>query len=167
MKRILPITVLVLAASCGGTGAGDVTTTTISVDARTIPSSIPADILNLAVTQSTIHTTICVRGYTKTIRPSVSFTDSLKSRQIASYGYADKSPSHYEEDHMIALEIGGAPSSNTNLWPEPHTISGNDDHLENNLHAKVCNGSLTLADAQAQLFSIKVSHGYDRKKSSV
>ena len=34
--------------------------------------------LNPAVTQATIGSTICVPGYTKTIRPPVSYTDALR-----------------------------------------------------------------------------------------
>src|SRR5256885_10549484 len=34
------------------------------------------------VTQDTIRTTICVTGYTKTVRPSSSYTDALKVQQI-------------------------------------------------------------------------------------
>src|SRR5262245_2760692 len=98
-----------------------------------------------AVTQSTIGSTICVSGWTKTIRPSTSYTNPLKVQQIAEYGYSDTSTSDYEEDHLIPLELGGNPTSAKNLWPEPHAayggyMSSNKDTIENKLKKMVCAG---------------------------
>jgi len=109
--------------------------------------------VNPAVTQQTIRSTICRTGYTSTVRPSSSYTTGLKIEQLAS-GYAfhgDQSTRDYEEDHLIALEIGGSPSSPRNLWPEPEI--GNDsakakDLVENELHDLVCAGALPLRSAQ-------------------
>jgi hypothetical protein len=103
------------------------------------------------VTQDNISTTICVRGYTKTVRPPESYTHDLKIRQIVQYGYADTNLADYEEDHLIPLELGGHPTDPKNLWPQPR--SGNHpaavkDEVENSLHAKVCAGAMTLAAAQ-------------------
>lgn len=64
--------------------------------------------------------TICVHGWTKTVRPSDRYTDRLKERQILQYGYVDRNPRHYEEYHLIPLDLGGSPKSPRNLWPEPH-----------------------------------------------
>jgi len=108
---------------------------------------------NPAVTQATIHSTICVSGWTSTIRPPSSYTTALKERQLAS-GYAfhgDMKTADYEEDHLISLEIGGSPASELNLWPEPYnTVDGarTKDTVENKLHALVCAGTITLATAQ-------------------
>ncbi len=62
---------------------------------------------NPNVTASTIHSTICVSGYSSSIRPPTSYTSPLKIRQIGEYGYSDTSTADYEEDHLIALEDGG------------------------------------------------------------
>jgi len=104
------------------------------------------------VTQDNLQTTICVSGYTKTIRPSTTYTNALKKRQISEYGYTDTNLADYEEDHLIPLELGGHPTDPKNLWPEPR--SGPDaavkkDGVENALHNKVCAGLLPLAAAQA------------------
>jgi hypothetical protein len=124
--------------------------------------------LNPAVTQSSINSTICVSGWTATIRPSSSYTTGLKIQQIATYGYADTSTSAYEEDHLISLELGGAPTDPRNLWPEPYTISLADgrstgahtkDGFETTLKNKVCSGTLTLAEAQAEI-GIHWVHAY-------
>jgi len=77
------------------------------------PSLTPGAI-NPEVTQANIQQTVCVKGYTKTIRPPAHFTNKLKKRQMREYGYADRNPKHYEEDHLIALSIGGAPDDPRN-----------------------------------------------------
>ena len=114
------------------------------------PNCTPG-VLNPAVTQSTIDTTICVSGWTKTIRPPVSYTDKLKEQQIVAYGYSNTKPADYEEDHLVSLELGGDPTDPRNLWPEPRTGSPNavnKDKVENYLKAQVCKGNMSLADAQ-------------------
>ena len=114
---------------------------------------MPADLLNPDVTQATITTTICVRGWTATIRPPVSYTEPIKKSQVSRL--SDKKLSDYEEDHFIALEIGGAPRAVANLWPEPRAGAGgagDKDSEENSLHRAVCDGQMTLAAAQAQMY---------------
>src|SRR4051812_3540833 len=109
--------------------------------------------VNPAVTQQTIRSTICRTGYTSTVRPSSSYTTRLKVDQLGS-GYAfrgDHATRDYEEDHLIALEIGGAPSNPRNLWPEPELGSEGakvKDLVENQLHDLVCAGTVPLRVAQ-------------------
>jgi hypothetical protein len=106
---------------------------------------------NPDVTQDNIGSTICVKGWTKTIRPPANYTNKLKKQQIARYGYADTNPKHYEEDHLVSLEIGGDPRDERNLWPQPWTSqwnAGTKDKLENALHRMVCAGEISLAEAQ-------------------
>ncbi|OBS09684.1 hypothetical protein Thpro_022012 [Acidihalobacter prosperus] len=114
--------------------------------------------LNPAVTQANIHETICVRGYTRSIRPPERYTESLKRRQIREYDYPQDMNRlwFFEEDHLISLELGGSPSSPRNLWPEPHRVAGGwgsyaKDRLENKLNHLVCSGRLPLADAQRMI----------------
>jgi hypothetical protein len=123
------------------------------------PSLTPGA-LNPVVTQATIGSTICVSGWTATVRPSESFTNDLKVEQIGQYGYSDTRTSSYEEDHLISLELGGAPADPRNLWPEPYTISLADgrptgahtkDAFETKLKSEVCAGSITLALAQTEI----------------
>ena len=106
------------------------------------------------VTQDNIHSTICVSGYTTTVRPSSSYTDALKRQQIRAYGYSDILPADYEEDHLIPLELGGHPTDPRNLWPEPrsgaHTATTKDG-VENSLHSRVCAGLITLTAAQSAI----------------
>src|SRR5450759_4778216 len=125
------------------------------------PRAVPGGVLpdaactpgtaNPDVTQATIGSTICRAGYTATIRPPASYTDALKRQQIVAYGYPDTDPRGYEEDHLIALELGGAPSDQRNLWPEPAHSPNPKDKVENVLRQRVCAGSLTLAEAQQRI----------------
>lgn len=117
------------------------------------PSMTPG-VTNSDVTQANIGQTICVRGYTKTIRPPAYYTNRLKKEQISRYGYADRNPRHYEEDHLIPLEIGGNPMDPRNLWPEPRNSeysAGEKDKLENRLHELVCAHQLPLTQAQQEI----------------
>ncbi|MEV0642061.1 hypothetical protein AB0I77_45505 [Streptomyces sp. NPDC050619] len=111
---------------------------------------------NPDVTQGTIDSTICVSGWTATVRPSTSYTNALKVQQIAEYGYSDTSTADYEEDHMVPLELGGAPKAAENLWPEPRygdeTASGKDT-VENKLKKAVCAGTVTLDDARSAILT--------------
>jgi hypothetical protein len=109
--------------------------------------------VNPSVTQANIGRTICVSGWTATVRPSSSVTTGLKVKQLASgYTYkGDTTTGDYEEDHLISLEIGGAPDAEANLWPEPYNTSEGarvKDVIENKLHGLVCGGTISLATAR-------------------
>ena len=71
-------------------------------------------VLNPDVTQANIDSTICVTGWTKTIRPPTSYTNALKQKQMREYGVG-RSASDYQEDHLISLELGGHPTDPRNL----------------------------------------------------
>ncbi len=105
---------------------------------------------NPAVTQDTIQSTICISGYTSSIRPPESVTYPEKLGAMAAYGQTG-STSGYEYDHLVSLEVGGAANSAADLWPEP--LAGPygakvKDRLENKLHDLVCSGALSLVSAQ-------------------
>ncbi|MGC0417227.1 hypothetical protein [Embleya sp. AB8] len=109
--------------------------------------------LNSDVTQDTIQDTICVPGYSSSIRPPTSYTNALKVKQIAEYGYDDTDTADYEEDHLINLSLGGNPRSPLNLWPEPRYAVGgktaaDKDTVEFKLYRAVCDGTIQLAPAQ-------------------
>lgn len=108
-------------------------------------------VLNPNVTQSNLQQTVCVSGYTSTIRPSVRYTNKLKFKQLADGKYIDKDPTHYEEDHFIPLAIGGHPTAEGNLWAEPRFGQYNatdKDVVEYGVYRDLCKGKLTLAQAQ-------------------
>ncbi len=115
-------------------------------------------VLNPAVTPATIAQTICRAGWTRTVRPPVSYTNDLKRRQLRAYGLRGP-PSAYQEDHLISLELGGNPTDPRNLWPEPYPRASAVDRIENELNHRVCSGSLTLAQAQRQESALKHADG--------
>lgn len=115
-------------------------------------------VTNPDVTQANIHSTICVRGWTKTVRPPQSYTSALKAQQLAEYQLPGP-PSAYQEDHLISLELGGDPTDPRNLWPEPYPRAAQVDRIENELKGKVCSGELSLAQAQREEAALKHEHG--------
>jgi Protein of unknown function (DUF3761) len=148
---ITPVKVPVTASPVAVNKTGGIT---INAAGAVLPNSArtPGSI-NTAVTQASIGRTICVSGWTSTVRPSSSVTTSLKVAQLASgYTYkGDTATADYEEDHLISLELGGAPSAEANLWPEPYNSPEGarvKDVVENKLHTLVCGGAITLATAQ-------------------
>ncbi|MCW2503541.1 MAG: hypothetical protein JWO79_1825 [Actinomycetia bacterium] len=124
-------------------------------DAACTPGAFNSD-----VAQGTIGSTICVSGWTATVRPSSSYTTRLKNEQKIAYGEADIPNTGLEEDHLVPLELGGAPADPANLWPEPRAgwipsgeTAGDKDTEENRLKRQVCAGSLTLAEARTQILT--------------
>lgn len=112
--------------------------------------AVPDYLLNPAVTQNTIGTTICVAGWTSTIRPSSSYTTNLKKQQLI--GQTNQNPADYEEDHWIPLELGGAPKEPRNLWPELWAHAHRKDEQENSNHKAVCAGTMPLAIARLDMY---------------
>ena len=106
---------------------------------------------NPAVTQATIGTTICVRGWTATVRPPVSYTNALKASGLVAYGYDDTNLADYKEDHVIPLEGGGNPTDPSNLFPQPVAAASMKDQDENAMRTAICTGTKTLAQAQADI----------------
>ena len=116
------------------------------------PACTPGAV-NPQVTQADIGTTICSSGWTATVRPPESVTSPEKEASAAAYGYTGPF-STAEYDHLVPLELGGAPNAPANLWVEPNdrpgatsTYNGKDD-LEDRLRELVCSGSLDLVTAQ-------------------
>ena len=115
-------------------------------------------VLNPAVTQANIASTVCRHGWTRTVRPPVSYTNALKATGLRQYRLRGP-PSAFQEDHLISLELGGDPVDPRNLWPEPYPRASAVDQIENDLNHRVCTGSLSLADAQRRESALKHSDG--------
>jgi hypothetical protein len=116
--------------------------------------------INPDATPDDLSATVCKSGWATSVRPPSAYTAALKLVQIVEYGYADRNPSHYQEDHLVPLELGGAPRDKRNLWPEPNVAmlpdgtavgSAQKDALEDALHARVCDAGLALGDAQRMI----------------
>lgn len=126
------------------------TTTTMSLDRFDYPPASSPGATNTAVTQANIHQTICKSGWTATVRPKAAITNVLKRQQMAAEGMIAPL-STVEEDHVVAIEVGGDPQSPRNLFPQPkagpHGAIAK-DHIENEIHRKVCTGAITLIEGQ-------------------
>jgi hypothetical protein len=104
------------------------------------PSRTPGA-TNPDVTQDNIESNICKANWTATVRPNSAHTTALKKQQLADWGYTDRKPAHYEEDHLISLQLGGAPDDDANLWPEHYSGKWGakiKDTLEGELKRRIC-----------------------------
>lgn len=114
-------------------------------DPRCTPGATDPD-----VTQADISSTICVPGWSARQRPPESVTEPIKRAQMRAYGL-DEPLGDVELDHLVPLELGGAPDQVANLWPEPRAGpegASRKDVLEGALHDLVCDQGLPLAQAQ-------------------
>ncbi len=164
---VIAVTSLALAlSSCAGESATTPAAPSTAAPPQSIAGSPVIDVchaedgvycvLNPAVSQATIGQTICRSGWTATVRPSVAYTDALKSRQLSQQaGLHPNDPgwtfAGTEEDHRMPLELGGAPRDPMNLSPEVGRSPNPKDRDESTLREQVCAGRLTLMAAQQQL----------------
>jgi hypothetical protein len=96
---------------------------------------------------------ICSYGYSRSVRPSEGYTETLKFQQMRAY-HLSGSASQYEEDHLVPLSIGGAPRDPANLWPEPRIGPNNaseKDQLETWVARMACAGRIPLRVLQGEM----------------
>lgn len=121
------------------------------VAAHVLPDDLVAPgVFNPYVTPQTQAATICVHGWTATVRPPTSFTDKLRAAQTPP-GFM---PGDGEEDHRLSIEDGGAPADPKNLWWMTYADRYGarvKDVLETKLARRVCAGTLPLSEARAAL----------------
>jgi len=101
------------------------------------------------VSQATIRTTICVPGWSASVRPPVSVTEPIKRERMRAYG-VNAPLSTVELDHALPVSLGGL-TTVQNLWPQ--SWDGPEgahvkDRLELRVRYLVCQGKLPLAQAQ-------------------
>ncbi|HSX00337.1 MAG TPA: HNH endonuclease signature motif containing protein [Patescibacteria group bacterium] len=103
-----------------------------------------------AVIASAAKAQICKPGYSSSVR---NVPESEKRQVYAEYGIATHTTGQYEVDHLISLELGGS-NDISNLWPEladPTPGFHQKDKVENYLHKQVCDGKLSLKQAQQEI----------------
>jgi hypothetical protein len=76
---------------------------------------------NPDVTQSNISSTICVSGWTATVRPSTSYTNPLKAQGIIDYGYSDTNMSDYERTTSCRWSSAARPATPATCGPSRTT----------------------------------------------
>jgi len=90
---------------------------------------------------------ICLSGYSGSVR---NVPNRVKQQAFDLY-HLDRTKDKYEIDHLISLELGGS-NDIKNLWPQSYTTKPWNAHvkdkLENRLHREICDGILTVQEAQ-------------------
>ena len=112
--------------------------------------------LNPDVRPDTIDQTICVPGYSSSVRPSTTYTNGVKTKLLRKSGTDAANASEYELDHVIPLAVGGHPRNPKNLTLQPW--DGEDgakkkDRLERRLQQLVCSKLVGLREAQAAIWT--------------
>lgn len=119
-------------------------------------SKLTPGALDSHITQDNIQQTICLSGYTKTVR---NVPISVKKEVVREYGLPESDLSKVEIDHYISLEIGGS-NSIENLWPQFYSAAPGQkgylgarqkDVVETELKRQVCSGQMRLEDAQVAI----------------
>lgn len=104
---------------------------------------------------------ICRPGYARSVRHVDGKTKATVYRE---YGIGHHQAGAYEIDHLISLELGGS-NDIWNLWPESFDTqpwnAHTKDKLENRLRRLVCDGTLSLGEAQAAIANHFVSRMTD------
>jgi len=122
----------------------------VAVWAIVLASVARAQTVNLNVHQNNIDQTICVPGWTATVRPPTSYTNKLKRTLVAEI--PDAAMEDYELDHVVPLAVGGHPIDPRNLhlqlWDGPDGAHAK-DVVEVRMKKMVCDHKITLAKAQA------------------
>lgn len=131
--------------------------------ARDLPNAAQTPgAINPAVTPESMRTTICVPGWTKTIRPPTAYTNNIKKRLMAAARIPWSRRSAYELDHAYPLTLGGAPRDPRNLWLQKWTGRRGahaKDRLEQELNRRTCRGALRLDQARGLIMPDWIS-GY-------
>jgi hypothetical protein len=117
----------------------------------------PTAVLNQDVSQATLSETICTPGYTRSVRPSSSYTNGIKKRLMRVDGLDfDTDKSQFELDHVVPLALGGHPRNINNLvlqkW-EGSNGAKRKDRLEVKLQCLVCARRVTLAEVQDAIWT--------------
>ena len=106
---------------------------------------------NKALTPGSILTqdaqTVCRPGYTANVRAVPAETKALVYQR---YGIPPAEARNYVIDHFIPLELGGS-NDLANLWPQAWPWDRQKDAVESYLYYEVCQGRLSLPDAQAAI----------------
>lgn len=90
---------------------------------------------------------VCLSGYTGSVR---NVPQKLKTAVFVMY-FINPMNDRFEVDHLISLELGGS-NDIKNLWPQSYTSKPWNAHvkdkLENRLHREICDGIITVEEAQ-------------------
>jgi hypothetical protein len=122
----------------------------ISVAADTPQAGLPNSFLTPGNTNKVTKEQVCAADFTSTVKP---IKDSMKEEAFGRYGLRVERAEGDVLDYLVPPELGGS-NDIENLWPEPvrgEWSAARKDALEQKLHSMVCDGTLTLKQAQTAL----------------
>jgi hypothetical protein len=122
----------------------------VTVSADNGQAGLPSSFLTPGDSRKVTKEQICTPGYLASIKPTKT---SMKEEAFSRYGLRDGQSKTDVLDHLIPVELGGTDSVE-NLWPEPARGDWNatqKDALEQKLVTMVCDGTLTVKQAQAAI----------------
>ena len=108
--------------------------------------------INPDVMPFTIQNTICIKGWTASVRPPVSYTNHIKKQRLHELGLPLELIGNFQLDHKLPLSLGGSPDDIRNLVLQDHDEAGEKDAVERCLPAAVCSGTVNLHDAQIAIW---------------
>lgn len=118
---------------------------------RARPPILPDPTLTPGVALDVTAKEVCVPGYATKTR---NVPSSVKRKAYLEYGIPTHRPGEYEVDHLISLQLGGS-NALANLWPQSFETqpwnAHTKDRLESELHRLVCDGRMSLVDAQREI----------------
>jgi len=123
---------------------------TMTVAADNQQTGLPSSFLTPGDARKVSKEQICAPGYAASIKAT---KESTKEEAFSRYGLRDGKSTTETLDHLIPVELGGTDSVE-NLWPEPARGEWNaaqKDALEQKLLALVCDGTLTVKQAQSAI----------------
>jgi hypothetical protein len=123
---------------------------TMTVAADNGQTGLPSSFLTPGDARKVTKEQICAPGYAASIKAT---KESVKEEAFSRYGLRDGKSTTEILDHLIPVELGGTDSVE-NLWPEPTKGEWNasqKDALEQKLLGLVCDGTLTVKQAQSAI----------------
>lgn len=120
--------------------------------AQSLPGSVDGDLPNRTLTPGAVlpdvtTAQLCVKGYSRTVRPVGGEWYELKHAAFSRYGFS-RLVRGYTGDHLVPIEIGGDPRNLANIWPEPNTDAHRKDYVEDAAQILVCRHGYPLAEMQ-------------------
>src|SRR5471032_3406388 len=113
-------------------------------------AGLPSSFLTPGDAKKVTKEQICAPGYAASIKAT---KESAKEEAFSRYGLRDGVSKTDVLDHLIPVELGGTDNVE-NLWPEPVKGEWNasqKDALEQKLLGMVCDGTLTVKQAQTAI----------------
>jgi hypothetical protein len=108
--------------------------------------------VNPDVTPDNVDQTICVSGFSHTVRPPWHVTNEIKRKLLVEAGVPPEQAHDFILDHRIPISSGGSPDDPANLILQSKEEAAEKDRAENRAHSLICTHRLGLRDAQTMIW---------------